>query len=444
MATARTARRGAKFDLEEAVAQAEARYVAAHPKSREIFERNLEVMPGGNTRTVLFFHPFPVVIARGAGARLFDVDGHEYVDWLGEYSAGLYGHSHPVITAAIREALEEGIALGGPNRFEGALAAELCRRFPSLQLVRFCNSGTEANLFAISAARAYTGRPAVMVFEGGYHGGVFHFRAGEGAINAPFPWVVAPFNDLDGTLALLEERAKELAAVLVEPVQGSAGAIPAEPAFLRTLREACTRHGICLIFDEVMTSRSSAGGMQARLGVTPDLTTLGKYLGGGLGLAAFGGKAAIMAQFDPRRPRAIPHAGTFNNAVLAMAAGLAGLARVATPEVLDAHFARGERLKARINALAAERRVPFCCTGAGSILALHCRSGPIRSERDLGPSERREKLQRLLHFELLERGHYLARRGYFTLSLPHTSEDEESLLKALGEFFAARRHLLAG
>lgn len=446
MATARAAVRKANLGLEEAVADAEARYVAARPKSRAIFEQNLRAMPGGNTRTVLFFLPFPAVVAEGRGARLVDVDGHEYVDWLGEYSAGLYGHSHPVILRAIRDALDRGIALGGPNRFEGPLAAELCRRFPSLELVRFCNSGTEANLYAISAARAFTGRPAVMVFDHGYHGGVFSFTPGADRINAPFPWVLAPYNDLPAALALLEAHAQELAAVLIEPMQGGAGALPAEPGFLEALRQACTRLGICLIFDEVMTSRSSAGGLQARLGITPDLTSLGKYLGGGLSLAAFGGKAAIMAQFDPRRPGAIPHAGTFNNNVLAMAAGLAGLTEVATPEVLDAHFERGERLKARINALAERRGVPFQCTGRGTILGLHCQGGTLRSARDLAAQDpvRRERLQRLLHYDLLERGHYLARRGYLTVSLPLTAEDEESFLAAIDEFLTLRRHLLLG
>ncbi len=435
---------GADLGLEEAVADAEARYVAARPRSRAIFEQNLKAMPGGNTRTVLFYLPFPAVIAQAHGARLVDVDGHEYVDWLGEYSAGLYGHDHPVIVEAIREALGAGIALGGPNRFEEPLASELCRRFPSLDLVRFCNSGTEANLFAISAARAFTGRPAVLVFEHGYHGGVFHFAPGAGRINAPFPWVVAPFNDAEATLALLERHAFELAAVLVEPMQGSAGAIPAEPDFLAALREACTRHGICLIFDEIMTSRSSAGGLQARLGIVPDLTTLGKYLGGGLPLAAFGGKAAIMAQFDPRRPNAIPHAGTFNNNVLAMAAGLAGLTRIAAPEVLDAHFARGERLRARIDAVGERHGVPLRCTGCGSILGLHIAAGPIRSARDLarGDPTRRELLQRLLHYDLLERGHYLARRGYLALSLALRPEDEDALVAALEEFVTVRRRLL--
>lgn len=444
MAIARPVARAANLGLDEAVADAEARYAAARPHSRAIFENNLKAMPGGNTRTVLFFLPFPAVLGRGQGAHLEDVDGHRYVDWLGEYSAGLYGHSHPVILAAIREALEDGIALGGPNRFEGPLAAELCRRFPSLELVRFCNSGTEANLFAISAARAFTGRPAVMVFDHGYHGGVFSFAPGADRINAPFPWVLAPYNDLEGTLALLEARAQELAAVLIEPMQGGAGAIPAEPVFLHALREACTRHGICLIFDEVMTSRMGVGGLQARLGITPDLTSLGKYLGGGLTLSAFGGKAAIMAQFDPRRPGAIPHAGTFNNNVLAMAAGLAGLTRVATPEVMETHFARGERLKARINGLAARHDLPFQCTGCGTILGLHCQGGPIRSARDLAARDpvRRERLQRLLHYDLLERGHYLARRGYLTLSLPLTEEDEESFIAAIDEFLALRRGLL--
>jgi glutamate-1-semialdehyde 2,1-aminomutase len=435
------------IDLGEALADAEARYVAARPNSRAAFERNAAAMPGANTRSVLFYAPFPAVIAKGEAARLVDLDGHVYADLLGEYSAGLYGHSHPVIVEAIREALADGIALGGPNRFEGPLAAELCRRFPSLELVRFANSGTEANLFAISAARLHTGRPAVMVFDHGYHGGVFYFAKGADRLNAPFPWVLAPYNDLDGTLALIERHRAELAAVLVEPMQGGAGALPADPAFLQGLRDACTRHGIVLAFDEVMTSRMHEGGLQARLGVVPDVTTLGKYLGGGLTLSAFGGRAEIMRLFDPTRPGAVPHAGTFNNNVLAMAAGLAGLTRVATAEALDAHFARGERLKARLNALAERHDAPFTATGTGTILGLHCVRGPLRHGRDLDAADerapgRRDALQRLLHLDLLERGHYTARRGYVTLPLPLEPADEDDFVDAVDEFLTVRRGLL--
>lgn len=432
--------------LDEALADAQERYVAAHPESLKVFEANLGVMPGGNTRTVLFYLPFPTVIEKGQGARLTDVDGHELVDWLNEFSAGLYGHSHPVIMNAIRQALDGGIALGGPNRYEGQLAAELIVRFPSIDLVRFCNSGTEANLFAISAARAHSGKSKVMVFDHGYHGGVFYFSPGYDKINAPFDYVIAPFNDLEGTLALLEANKDDLAVVVIEPMQGGAGAICAEPDFLQGLRDACTRLGVILQFDEVMTSRMGVGGLQARLGVTPDLTSLGKYLGGGLTLSAFGGKAEIMRHFDPRTPGYLPHAGTFNNNVLAMAAGLAGLQQVATPEALEAHWQRGERLRDKINALAQKLDVPFQCTGTGTILGLHCMSGAIRSGKDLGrvDPKRLDTLQRLLHYDMLERGHYLARRGYITLSFALSAEDEASFMGALEEFLLLRQDLLRG
>src|SRR5262245_52686935 len=244
-------------DLATAVAEAETRYIAANPQSAERFAQTTAAMPGGNTRTVLHYSPFPLTLAGGEGAYVRDLDGHPYADFLGEYTAGLYGHSNPVIQAAIKQAVEDGIVLGGPNRFEAALAAELCRRFPSLERVRFCNSGTEANLFAISAARVATGRPAIMVFHGAYHGGVFYFGQQKSAINAPFPWVYGRYNDADATVALIAQHAQELAAVVVEPMMGSAGAIPATREFLGALRAACDKHGIILIFDEVMTSRLS-------------------------------------------------------------------------------------------------------------------------------------------------------------------------------------------
>ena len=217
-------------------------------------------MPGGNTRTVLHFSPFPLTIVGGEGCRLRDLDGHTYADFLGEYTAGLYGHSHPVIQAAIKKVVDDGMALGGPNPYEAELAAELCRRFPSVERVRFCNSGTESNLFAFSTARLVTGRPAIMVFHGAYHGGVFYFGQHKTEINAPFPWIYADYNDIEGTLALIEKHARELAAVAIEPMMGGAGGIPATREFLQALRTACTKHGIVLIFDEVMTIEDTWGG----------------------------------------------------------------------------------------------------------------------------------------------------------------------------------------
>jgi glutamate-1-semialdehyde 2,1-aminomutase len=219
--------------IESALAEAEARYVAANLESRRLHEQRARFMPGGNTRTTIHQPPFPLTIVRGEGARITDADGHEYMDLLGEYTAGLYGHSHPVIAEAIAEALAAGIVLGAPNRYEGALAEAVCSRFPSIDLVRFCNSGTEANLLALSLARTVTGRTGVLVFAGGYHGGIRLFTGGGSPLNAPFEWTVGEYNDAEGAVRLIAERAEKLAAVIVESVQGAAGVIPGDPAFLQ-------------------------------------------------------------------------------------------------------------------------------------------------------------------------------------------------------------------
>ena len=420
------------IDLAGLVAKAERRYADRNPESRRRHEERAEVMPGGNTRSVIHVPPFPLTIVRGEGARLHDADGHEYVDFLGEYTAGLYGHSHPVILRAIREALDDGIVLGAPNRHETVLARALCERFPSLELVRFCNSGTEANLLALSLARVATGRPAIMVFEGGYHGGVFHFASAAGSpLNAPFPFIVAQYNDAEGAAQLIAEHAHELAAVIVEPLQGSGGVIPGEHEFLRVLREATAAHDVLLVFDEVMTSRLATGGLQQVVGVKPDLTTLGKYLGGGLAFGAFGGRAELMRLFDPSRADALPHAGTFNNAVLTMAAGAAGLMQVYTAGEVERLNGLGDRLRDRVNSFAADHDLLFCATGYGSMVGLHFTRGPVRSTADLPAAA---ELRALLHLHMLEAGYSYARRGFIALSLPLGENDIDGFAAALEAF----------
>jgi len=434
-------------DLAGAAAEAEARYVAANPKSAERHRRAAESMPGGNTRTVLHYSPFPLTITGGEGCRLRDLDGHGYADFLGEYTAGLYGHSNPVIQATIRKAVDDGMALGGPNPYEAELAAELCRRFPSVERVRFCNSGTEGNLFAFSTARLVTGRPAIMVFHGGYHGGVFYFGQHKTEINAPFPWIYATYNDVEGTLALIEKHAQELAAVAIEPMMGGAGAIPATREFLQALRDACTKHGIVLIFDEVMTSRLSSGGLQKRTGVTPDMTSFGKYLGGGASFGAFGGRADLMARYDPSRADAVSHAGTFNNNVISMAAGLTGLRELYPPDVAERFNASGDRLRERLNALAAKHGAPLQVLGVGTIMAVHFHRGAISKPQDLwfedkAAAGRYAELQKLFHLDLIEQGQYMARRGFISLSLPMTDADFDRFAAAVEEFLTVRAPLL--
>jgi glutamate-1-semialdehyde 2,1-aminomutase len=417
-----------------ALEAAEARYVERNPESCRLHEERARVMPGGNTRSVIHVPPFPLTIVRGEGARITDADGHTYIDFLGEYTAGLYGHSHPVILGAIRAALDDGIVLGAPNRYEALLAVAICERFPSVELVRFCNSGTEANLLALSLARVVTGHPAVLVFRGGYHGGVLSFVHDGSPLNAPFPFVLAEYNDAEGAVRAIAEHAHELAAVIVEPMQGSGGVIPAEPAFLQAVRDATREHDVLLVFDEVMTSRLSTGGLQKVLGIEPDLTTLGKYIGGGLAFGAFGGRAELMRRFDPTQPAPLPHAGTFNNAVLTMAAGAAGLTQVYTAAEVERLNGLGDRLRDRLNAFAVERDLEFSATGYGSMVGLHFTRGPIRRSSD-SPSAVEQRA--FMHLDLLERGYSYARRGFVALSLPLDETDTDGFANSIESHLSA-------
>jgi len=427
--------------VDEALGEARQRYARNHPCTQAMHERAGLVLPGGNTRSVLFHRPFPLRVAEAWDALLRDVDGHEYLDLLGEYSAGLYGHSHPVVMEAMTDAIRQGLTRGAHIEHEVLLAEAVCDRFPSVQRVRFTNSGTEANLMALSAARAFTGRERVLVFRGGYHGGLLTFSAGPSAVNAPYDVLVAPYNDVDAASTLLQRQGHTVAAVLVEPMLGASGCIPGESAFLHALRETTRATGALLVLDEVMTSRTGAGGLQQRLGVTPDLTTLGKYLGGGASFGAFGGRADVMDLFDPSRPGSLPHAGTFNNNAISMAAGHVGLSRVYTPDVAERHTERGERLRRRLSQVIADIDVPFQVTGVGSLMAIHPTLVDIRRPEDLDGVDAR--LRELLFLDLLEQGYYIAPRGYVALSLALTDEQLDGFADALGDVLGARASLYA-
>ncbi len=429
------------LDIATAAREAEAAYVAANPESQRLQAEACAVMPGGNTRSVLFYPPFPLTLVRGEGARVWDADGHDYCDFLGEYTAGLYGHSHPAIRAAIEAKLADGLLMGAPGELEAKLAAELCRRFPSFERVRLCNSGTEANLLALSAARAVSGREAIMVFEGAYHGAVFVFGPGGSPLNAPFPFVIGRYNDAEGAAKLIDEHAADLAAVIVEPMQGAGGCIPGEPDFLQTLRDATERHGIVLVFDEVMTSRTGGGGLQTELGIVPDMTTLGKYVGGGMPSGAFGGRAEIMDRFDPRRPDAFMHAGTFNNHVLTMAAGLTGLTEIYSTGAAAELDRCGQDLRQRLNAAASDRGLAVQVTGVGSLSTVHFQSGPIRCIEDLCSDP---EARTLFQLDLLARGIYSPRRNMMNLSLPMSEADIDGLVAVFEEFLDDRGPLLGG
>ena len=426
--------------LDSALAGAVERYRTRHPASARQLDQAAEVLPGGNTRSVLFQSPFPLVMVRGEACWLWDADGHRLLDALGEFTAGLYGHSAAPIRSAIVAALDGGIGLSSHTLREVELARELSTRFTSMQLLRFTNSGTEANLLALATAIAHTGRHKVLVFEGAYHGGVLAFGGTAGAVNVPHQWLLAPYNDLEAVQAQVARDGADLAAILVEPMLGSGGCIPGAAEFLHGLRRLADDSGALLIFDEVMTSRLALGGRQSLLGVRPDLTTLGKYFGGGLSFGAFGGRRDIMQRFDPRRADALGHAGTFNNNVLSMAAGLAGLRELWTPAAVEPLNRRGDRLRERCNALFAARGLDLQATGLGSLMTLHPTRRTLRSAADLAGCDGR--VRDLLYFALLERGVFIARRGMTALSLPFGDAEAETFVAALDDALAAHADVL--
>ena len=427
-------------DLDAALAEARAAYAAANPRSAAAHAEAQAVMPGGSTRSVLFWTPFPLTMARGEGARLWDADGHEYRDFLGEYTAGLFGHSEARILAAAQAAMARGINLAAAGQDEARFAALVCARFPSIERVRFTNSGTEANIMALATARAFTGRTAMMVARGAYHGGVLTFGKPGNPVNLPVPTLFMDYNDAHGAAAAIREAGDSLAAVLVEPMMGSGGCIPASAEFLQALRAATAGTGALLIFDEVMTSRHAEGGLQQRLGVTPDMTTLGKYIAGGFNIGAFGGRADIMDRFNGHRPDALPHAGTFNNNVWSMAAGCVALGEIFRGDAVEALYARGEALRAALNAACAEAGAAMQFTGAGSMMTAHFRSQPITAP--YAPSAEEEQRRELFFLDMLAAGFYVARRGMVSLSLPLAGADTDALVAAVREHLSARGPLL--
>jgi glutamate-1-semialdehyde 2,1-aminomutase len=427
--------------LSDTVARIEARYIAAYPKSREHYESATRTMPGANTRHVLYHDPFPVALVSGKGALLRDLDGHEYVDFLGEFTAGLYGHSDPVIKEAIQAVLSKGLALGGPNQYEAQLARLMVDRFPAVDLIRFCNSGTEANMMNISLARAVTKRPAVFVFSGSYHGGLFSFSGGKASpMNVPIDVVVSEFNNLEHSRDLIQENSSRLAAVIVEPVMGSAGCIPADVEFLRMLRDETDKSGIILIFDEVMTSRLAPGGLHEALGIMPDLVSFGKYLGGGVTFGAFGGRADLMERFDPRQPDALVHSGTYNNNVITMAAGIAGLSQVFTPDKVTKLNQLGDQFRLHLQQIVDSLGAPIQVTGQGSMICIHPQRESIKTPANIHSTPLAYKL---IHLEMHLRGLYLARRGFMSLSLAITDRDLEVFSTAFKETIGEHKHVLA-
>jgi glutamate-1-semialdehyde 2,1-aminomutase len=393
----------------------------AMQSSTALWERALSSLPGGNTRTTVFHEPHPVYIVRGEGCRVWDVDGIERIDFISNYTSLILGHCHPAVVDAVQRQAGLLMSVAAPSELEIELAERIKERLPSVEQLRFANSGTEATMLAFRVARAFTGRSKIGVFAGGYHGS--HDYAASipasvgGAPGAPgIPdavaetLVVAPFDDIDGTRAALEPYLDDLAAVIVEPVLGSGGVLPASNEFLALLRELTHDAGALLVFDEIISFRVGYHGAQGRYGVTPDLTTLGKIIGGGLPVGALGGRADVMGLFDPRRDDRIGHGGTFNANPLTMAAGLATLAEL-TPDSFDALGALAGDLEAGVNAQTAAT-----AAAVGSLFRIEL---PDRSHL---PD---------LHLGLLANGILMTPRGMGCLSTPMTSAEIGAFVDAV-------------
>jgi glutamate-1-semialdehyde 2,1-aminomutase len=422
-------------------------------RSEALFERAKTILPGGVNSPVRAFRAVggtPFFVASAAGARLTDVDGRSYLDYVCSWGPLILGHAHPAVLGAIRAAAERGWSYGTPCPAEVELAELVRRRMPAVEMVRFVNSGTEATMAAIRLARAATGRHAILKFEGCYHGhgDSFLVKAGSGVATLGLPdspgvppalaelTVTLPFNDTDALDRLFQRRGAELAAVIVEPYIGNAGFIAPEPGFHVALRALCDRHGTLLIFDEVMTGfRVGPGGAQERLGVRPDLTTLGKIIGGGMPVGAYGGRADLMRLIAPEGP--VYQAGTLSGNPVAMAAGLATLQETARPGFYEALETRTARLMAGIGDAARRHGVAVTTGHAGSMWGVYCAPGPIRSFAEAKASD--SALFARWHRAALARGVFLAPSAFEAgfVSSAHTDADIDftitQLDAALGE-----------
>lgn len=410
-------------------------YVARNTRSMEIAERAAVVLPGGTTRTTTFFAPFPPVLVEGEGSEIVDADGNRRVDYLNNYTSLILGHAHPEVLERAVSVARRGTAFSSPTEQEVLLAEVLAERVASVDQVRFTNSGTEATMAAMRLARAFTGRPVVARFEGGYHG-THDYTATPGAGIPDLIGdlvVTLPLNDIAGCEQKMAEVAGSLAAVIIEPVLGAGGVIAADHEFLAYLRDATSRIGALLIFDEIITLRLHRGGAQAISGVRPDLTTFGKIIGGGFPIGAFGGRAEVMSLLHPTEGT-IAWGGTFNGNPVSAAAGIETLEAL-TPPVIDELNRSGEELTERLDKALRSSGLPARATGTGSLFNIHGTGEEITDHRAVQRAD--PELTELLHLGLMNRGYFVAPRGMGCLSTAMTAEQLDGLVDAVEDLIGA-------
>ncbi|BAY92672.1 MULTISPECIES: glutamate-1-semialdehyde 2,1-aminomutase [unclassified Tolypothrix] len=422
-------------------------------KSQEIFAAAQNLMPGGVSSPVRAFKSVggqPIVFDRVKGAYIWDVDGNQYIDYVGTWGPAICGHAHPEVIAALHEALEKGTSFGAPSALENVLAEMVIDAVPSIEMVRFVNSGTEACMAVLRLMRAFTNREKIIKFEGCYHGhaDMFLVKAGSGVATLGLPdspgvpksatasTLTAPFNDLEAVKALFEENRDEIAGVILEPVVGNAGFIPPDAGFLEGLRELTHEHGALLVFDEVMTGfRIAYGGAQQKFGVTPDLTTLGKVIGGGLPVGAYGGRRDIMSMVAPAGP--VYQAGTLSGNPLAMTAGIKTLELLQKPGTYDYLERITKKLADGLLQIAQETGHAACGGHISAMFGLFFTAGPVHNYEDAKSADT-AKFGRF-HRGMLERGIYLAPSQFeagFT-SFAHTDEDIDQTLAVAREVLSS-------
>jgi glutamate-1-semialdehyde 2,1-aminomutase len=404
-------------------------------RSREIFERLRRSIPGGNTRSLAFFPPYPLVITSGSGCRIRDADGNEFIDLLNNYTASVHGHALPAINEVMSNQAALGSVFPAPSELQAELAERIVGRVPSVERVRFANSGTEAVMMAVRGARAFTGREKIIKTEGGYNG-MWE--------QVPISWPQDPYraampegvrelvrmvdyNDVGQLEAAMEEEGDEVAAIILEPVTGT-GVFAGTPEYFAAARRLADEHGALLICDEVITLRLGVGGFQGVLGVRPDLTTMGKIIGGGLPVGAFGGRADVMEVFDPRVAHHLHHSGTFNGNLMTMAAGCVALDLLTQGEIERINDL-GERLAEGLRRSLAERPdLHGAVNNCGSLLHVNFRTeGEVRKFSDLKLDS---PMAAAFHLAALDEGVYFAPRGFMNTSTAMDEQVVDEVLEA--------------